>query len=157
MLHRPATQKIFTLLFLTTHMALHAACAPTPESSSDAGAVDASVGEQLRVSYDGQLAQVSLQDLAQEIAGLSQATVADIANAAFPSADLTQLAADFLAGDGFQPGDSPNCTDLMPVAADQLAQAYVDVNTRALSWDEALTMPGCLYVNDLVEVQLVAP
>jgi hypothetical protein len=78
--------------------------------------------------------------------------VDDIILAAFPSATISAITADFVASDGYNPVSSPNCSSLVPVAGSDLELGRVTIPNRNLVWDDSLSFPGCLDVDDLAEI-----
>lgn len=104
-------------------------------------------GADERVVVLGSLATVDVQ-------GSQLVRLSDVAGAAFDGLELSIVTADFAASDGFRPGDSPNCTGLLPVSGETLARGYIDPATRNLAWDADLGFPGCLKVLDMADLIL---
>jgi hypothetical protein len=73
-----------------------------------------------------------------------------------PSVSIEEIAADFVAGDGFNPVSSPNCSSIVPVPGANLALGRVTALSRNLLWDDSLDYPGCLDVDDLAEI-IISP
>ena len=79
--------------------------------------------------------------------------LSDVLEAASLGIVLASVELDFVAGDGFTPRDSPNCTDeLVPVAGSLATRGYLHRLTRRLEWDVELGFPGCLRVQDTARV-----
>ncbi|HCF58016.1 MAG TPA: hypothetical protein DFS52_08495 [Myxococcales bacterium] len=116
---------------------------------------EADPGVTVKVLWQGASTDVALGSLPTvEIAGAQLVRLTEIVAGVIGSTPVTGLTADFTSGDGFKPGSSPNCEDLVPVSGDALALGYLDPVTRKLSWDESLAFPGCLRVSDTAEIIL---
>ena len=127
--------------------------AATPTADAAAPTADAAPGVQVGVSYGGSTTTVTLAALpATTYLGSPSVLLSDAITAAVPGHALSTLAADFVAYDGFTPGSKPNCTTLVPVVGDTLAQGYILLGTGDLEWDDSLGYPGCLNVGGLVTI-----
>jgi len=116
---------------------------------------DAPAGPSVTVTYNGQAKVISLSQLTPvTFEGFASALLSDVVALALPSAAQDGLTADFMAADGFKPGSKSNCVGLVPVAGSELSKGYIDVSSRKLRWDLSLGYPGCLYVQDLAEIQI---
>lgn len=119
---------------------------------SDAYAV---AGLTVNVVYQGETRAADLSKSASvQIGGMAFVVLSDVVTAAFPDIDLTRVAADFQAGDGFRPGSKANCAALIPVPGTLLAQGYISPETRNLAWGDSLQYPGCMRVSDTAQIDL---
>jgi len=121
------------------------------DQTGDQAAEARSVG----VTYGGTTETVDLPTLATtDVEGVPLVRLSDVVAAAFPAVVLADVTADFVAGDGFRPGQSGNCADVVPIEGAALAQGYIDPATRDLAWDDALDFPGCMGVRDTATIEL---
>jgi len=84
--------------------------------------------------------------------GVNYARLSEIVTTALPDIDLAMHTVDFEAEDGFMPNKSPNCTTHIPLAGSQLAQGYVQLQSRNMKWDDNLAFPGCMSLKNLAKI-----
>jgi hypothetical protein len=133
------------------------ACGPIPDLEGSDGGSDAGthVGVMVRVTYEAQSEEVDLTllDTVQHET-VAKVRLSAVVHAGYPELQLDAILADFVASDGFTPGSSFNCDGLVPVYGLRLEDGYLDPETRNLSWDQTLSFPGCMYVDDTEEIQI---
>jgi hypothetical protein len=56
--------------------------------------------------------------------------------------DVTTLYFDFEAEDGYRPSSRDNCAGIIPATSEQLAYAYVALESHDMAWDESVDYPG---------------
>jgi len=118
-------------------------------------AIDAAVGPTVTVTYGGQKKVVGLnQPTPVTFEGFPSVRMSDVVLLAFPAVNASGVTMDFMAGDGFKPGSKSTCDGLIPVAGTEMVKGYIDVSSRKLRWEFSLGYPGCLYVQDLAEIQI---
>lgn len=140
-------RNVRVLLALTTAFLLACDQDVTDDPTTELQSVDVVFGDQTHTVDLGDVTAVTFND-DDEHAQLS-AVIA----AAGITEPLTSLQVDFLAGDGFVPTNSPNCTEeLVPVAGELLEQGYIHMRTRRVVWEESLGFPGCLSVSNTVQI-----
>lgn len=125
-------------------------------SGPDATATE---GRELQVNFaDGRRA-VDLSTLATTtVGGAAVVTLSAVVARAVPETPVADLVLDDLfAADGFHSAAKSGCQAVLPVDGELLARGWVDPVTGNVSWDEALTYPGCLYVEDLTEISVSVP
>jgi hypothetical protein len=133
-------------------VALLAAAAACSQEVGDGG--DGAAGS-VAVVYGESRVDVDLGTLTAVDVGEGEVHVPldDVVAAGDLARPLEELEFDFLAGDGFAPRDSPNCTDdLVPVPGANLERGYIHRENRRLFWDAELGYPGCLSVRDTAEI-----
>ena len=124
------------------------------QQSMDEGQPDGQAKTVL-VHWAGQIETIDLGRLdSVEQAGREVVAVDGVVRAAFERVALTEVAADFVAVDGFRPAGKSLCRTLIPVPGDQLAKAYLDVASANLLWDDDLGYSGCLFVQQVAELRL---
>jgi len=108
----------------------------------------------VEVAYGADVVVVDLRTLDRaEIDGTEQVLLSDIVGAAELSTPLASLVFDFVAGDGFRPSSSGNCSEAVPVPGPSLDQGYLSFEGVNLSWDASLGLPNCLSVDDVVRIE----
>lgn len=118
----------------------------------------AATGQSVEVVYDGTSHEVDLSTLdTVDVGGAQLVVLADVVEAAELGVAVEDLVFDFVASDGFRPEDSSNCVDVVPLAGSALASGFIDPVTRDLSWDEALGLPGCMGIDDVVTIEASEP
>lgn len=102
----------------------------------------AALDSRMSVALGERLATIDLRRLAvTRIDGAPHVCLADVWAASQLPGDLTDLAFDFLADDGFR------LTAKRPrVAGASLARGFVHASRRDLAWDAALALPCCYRV-----------
>lgn len=109
----------------------------------------------IKVTYNGASTDVALdQPTAVTMDGASYARLSEVVMLAVTNRPIEQLAANFLASDGFDPASRDNCATLLPIGGDLLRQGYIDPVTRNVKWDESLQYPGCLSLRDTAEIKV---
>lgn len=146
----------WTLLAL---LAAALACAAPPggedNDGEDAGTDAGHEGVLVLVTYSGVEEEVDLTTLdTVDVEGEDLVLLSSVVLEAFPTRALADILANFEAYDGFVPSQSPYCDGLVPVFGLRLEQGYIDPATRNVSWDEALQFPGCMYVDECVEIEI---
>jgi hypothetical protein len=112
-------------------------------------------GLKLKVTYQSVDHVVDISTVAVETTGKS--LVSNAVLKALPGQDLATVKADnFLGADGFDPLTKANCqvAGVLPVPGTDLDQGYLDPATLDLTWDAALSKPGCLAVHGLGQIFL---
>jgi hypothetical protein len=112
-------------------------------------------GLKLKVTYQSVEHSVDIATVAVETSG--SVLVSNVILKALPSQDLALVnATNFLGADGYDPTTRTNCqaAGVLPVLGTDLDQAYIDPATLNLTWDAALSKPGCLNVDGLGTILL---
>jgi hypothetical protein len=112
-------------------------------------------GLKLKVSYQSVDHTVDIATVAAETAG--SVLVSNVILKALPGQDLSTVnATNFLGSDGYDPTSKANCqaAGVLPVLGTDLDQGYLDPATLDLTWDAALSKPGCLSVHGLGQILL---
>ena len=105
------------------------------------------VGPTVKVSLEGKTADIPLEGIPHE--GSSAPLVA-LWRAAWPSEDPTALHFDLTGSDGFHPASRPACARLLTGA--EVAAAHIDLVSHDVSFDSALSLPGCYRVKAVVSM-----
>jgi len=108
------------------------------------------VGPTVDVRLEGKSATVTLGTLPHTG---TQATIADLVKAAWPSADPATTHFDFFGSDGFHPAARTPCTRLLGI--EEIARGHIDVVTHDLSFEEPPALAGCYHVHAVVTVDLL--
>jgi hypothetical protein len=112
----------------------------------------ADAGLKVTVTYASVDHMVDVSTITAETSGL--VLVSNVVLKALPGTDLATLNTNFLGADGYDPSTKANCQPVLPVPGENLAQGFIDPATLNLTWDAALTYPGCLKVDGLGQILL---
>lgn len=124
------------------------ACGLEQDISFDAPETPSPEGPSVTVRWDGNEAEVFLNDLDKVLVeGTPVCVLWDIVLAAgLEEAEILSLRFDFEATDGFRSSSKEGCE---PLEGETLQQGYLDPESLFLSWDRALGFPGCYSVREL--------
>jgi len=145
---RPGGRAVLGLACAALFGSATAACDQHVGGEPDGGvaSVDVVHGE-VTVTVDlGDLDAVVLDD------GEEHARLADVVEAASLDTALEDLEFDFEAADGFRSSSTPTCEHTIPIVGALLRSGHLNLRSRDMSWDEALDLPGCVYVTDLARI-----
>jgi hypothetical protein len=130
--------------------------AGTPDTDAGTPETDAGVpaGKILKVTYGGSFTNVDLnQPTAVDFGGESSDKLSDVVALGVTGKTADQLqVTGIIASDGFNPATRPSCQANFPIDGAKLAQGYIGRESRNVSWDASLAMPGCVGVDDTVEL-----
>jgi hypothetical protein len=125
----------------------------TAASTSPPSTSTADPGLPFVVEADGEQATVGLGTIdLVTVAGDRVVPLADVLQASGLPVTWEDRTYDFLASDDFQPSQR-GCE---PLGWTELEGGYAYPETGNLTWDEALGLPGCYFVNEVVTI-LVLP
>jgi hypothetical protein len=138
------------LLLIPSLAAAGAACS----QAVDPGTTDG--GAAVQVQYGTESKSVDLASLTPAtVEGNTGARVSEVIAAAFPSARLPLIGADFIAPDGFRPAAKSGCRTLIPVTGGDLEQGVLDPQSANLLWAPSLGFGGCMGVRGVAKILVV--
>lgn len=120
-------------------------------------ATDASIGPFVDIIFDGETTTVDLgQATVVNFEGNDAVALTEVIELAEIGVATADLSFDFLASDGYRPSENVNCSSIMPIAGDQLGDAFIRLANRNLVWNPSAGLPGCAYVNDLAQIDALS-
>ncbi|MCP4605944.1 MAG: hypothetical protein GY847_36430 [Proteobacteria bacterium] len=107
------------------------------------------------VTYNDATQTIELTGLATTTIDETEVVVLETIIAEFSHAPvLDSITLNFEGSDGWMPGNSDNCADVVPIEGALASQGGVDVSTLALVWEEAADLPGCMGVKELAVIHI---
>lgn len=119
----------------------------TDDTGSGDGGTPTGEGYTVTVSAAGATADVDISTLGTvQVNGETVAPLQALVQASGLAEDWAGSTWDFEASDGFRPSDR----DCEPLAWETLAQGGIFLESGNLTWEDALDLPGCYYVNGVI-------